>query len=265
MAKAIQWDTGDGRPELALITNHGYAGVEIPVGGAADTGGQNFYVNSLALALERLGYKVTIVARGGFPFFQSDRQREGQELLSAHVRYLYVPGGGDAFIRKEDIAVTLDEEVEWLDAWIRAEAEARGCRPWEVFELVNTHYWDAAVMGVRLVERWRADQAMTLLEEVLDGVVADADLEKVRADRHYSGLGESLSYVAGRLLLQSTGSAVESPAERARAAFAIWAQARATPGLDASAVGERAARLAASLSPALGAMAASKVLGTAGV
>jgi len=263
MAEAIHWDTGDGRPELALITNHGYAGVQIPVGGAADTGGQNFYVNSLALALEQLGYRVTIIARGGFPFFESNRLREGQELLSTHVRYLYVPGGGDEFIRKEDIAVTLDEEVEWLDGWIRAEAKARGCAPWEVFELVNTHYWDAAVMGVRLVERWRADQAMTILDALLEGVVSDAALEKVRADRHYSGLGESMPFVAGRLLLQATGSATETPAERAGAAFAIWARQRATAGLDATAVGEQAGELAASLSPALGAMAAAKVLGTA--
>jgi len=263
MAAEIHWDTSDGRPELALITNHGYAGVEIPVGGAADTGGQNFYVNSLAVALERLGYKVTIVARGGFPFFESERLREGQELLSTHVRYLYVPGGGDAFIRKEDIAVTLDEEVEWLDGWIRAEAGARGCAPWEVFEVVNTHYWDAAVMGMRLVERWRADQSMTLVDELLEGVVPDAALAKVRADRHYSGLGESLPYVVGRLLVESTGTAAEAPAERARAAFAIWVKEQAAQGLDAAAVGEQVADLAASLSPALGLLAAAKVLGTA--
>ena len=73
------------RPEVALITNHGYAGVEIPLGGAPDTGGQNFYVNQLAEALERLGYAVTIFARGGFPFFESDRVREGTEQLSEHV------------------------------------------------------------------------------------------------------------------------------------------------------------------------------------
>ncbi len=263
MAEEIIWDTSDGRPELALITNHGYAGVEIPVGGAADTGGQNFYVNSLALALERLGYKVTIIARGGFPFFDSERVRDEQELLSTHVRYLYVPGGGDTFIRKEDIAVALDEEVEWLDAWIRNEAKARGCAPWEVFEIVNTHYWDAAVMGMRLVERWRADRAMTICEDLLGGVVPEEALAKERADRHFSGLGESLRYVVGRLLVECTGTAAEPPVERARAAFANWAKARDTAGLDAGDVGEQATELAASLSPALGLMAAAKVLGNA--
>ncbi len=59
------------RPDIALITNHGYAGVEIPFGGAPDTGGQNMYVNSLAKALDALGYRVTIFARG---YFVSDRK-----------------------------------------------------------------------------------------------------------------------------------------------------------------------------------------------
>ena len=35
----------------------------------------------LSLALERLGYRVTIVARGGFPFFESERMRDEPELL----------------------------------------------------------------------------------------------------------------------------------------------------------------------------------------
>ncbi len=56
------------RPQIALITNHGYGGVEIPIGGAPDTGGQNVYVNQLATALDELGFKVTVFARGGFPF-----------------------------------------------------------------------------------------------------------------------------------------------------------------------------------------------------
>ena len=46
---------------MALITNHGYGGPDIPVGGAPDTGGQNNYVNTLAAKLEVLGYKVTIL------------------------------------------------------------------------------------------------------------------------------------------------------------------------------------------------------------
>ncbi len=146
------------RPRALLITNHGYAGVEVPVGGAPDTGGQVFYVNSLALALQELGYSVTIAARGGFPHFGSDRLREGEEQLAEHVRYLYVPGGGDAFIRKEDIAPALPAQLDWLEAFVGQQARAAGCAPWEVYRLINTHYWDAAVLGVGLAQRWGVDR-----------------------------------------------------------------------------------------------------------
>ncbi len=206
------------RPEVALITNHGYAGVEIPLGGAPDTGGQNFYVNQLAAALERLGYAVTIFARGGFPFFGSDRLREGTEQLSAHVRYVYVPGGGDAFIRKEDIAVALDEQLEWLDAFVRQEASRRQCRPWEVYEFVNTHYWDAAVLGIGLVDRWIGDVAARLVLDVLDGVIDEGAAGALWRDRAWRAVGGCPAGAVGALLLESGGS----PAE----ALASWAARR---------------------------------------
>ncbi len=157
--------TGE-RSRIALITNHGYAGVEIPVGGAPDTGGQNFYVNALASALEADGYEVTIFARGGFPFFGIEKIRKGTEQLSDHVRYVYVPGGGDNFIRKEDIAIALDEETVWLQDFVEKEADELGVKPWEYFEVVNTHYWDAAIIAVELVERWRDEAAREFLSNV---------------------------------------------------------------------------------------------------
>lgn len=211
----------ESRPEVALITNHGYAGVEIPLGGAPDTGGQNFYVNQLAGALERLGYAVTIFARGGFPFFGSDRLREGTERLSEHVRYVYVPGGGDTFIRKEDIAVALDEQVEWLDRFIRQEADRRGCEPWEVYEFVNTHYWDAAVIGIGLVERWIGDVAARLVMDVLDGVVDGGRLEALWNDRAWLSVGGCPASALGSVLMEAGGT----PAERLES----WAGARDVP------------------------------------
>ena len=196
------------RPDSMLITNHGYAGVEVPVGSAADTGGQVFYVNSLALALDRLGYRVTIVARGGFPHFGSERLRQGEEFLSDHVRYLYVPGGGDAFIPKEEIAVALDEQVDWLDRFVRREAAARGVKPWQVYELVNSHYWDAAVLGMRLVERWRNDRAADLLD-VHVPLPAEV-LQHERAARHRTALGNALPYHVGRMMRPAGSPAVRS-------------------------------------------------------
>jgi len=214
---------GSDRPDAMLITNHGYAGVEVPVGGAADTGGQVFYVNSLALALVELGYRVTIVARGGFPHFGSDRLRQGEEFLSDHARYLYVPGGGDAFIPKEEIAVALDEQAEWLDRHVRTEAAARGVEPWQVYELINSHYWDAAVLGMRLIERWRDDRAAGLLAECLPVELAPDVLRRERAARHGVALGAALPYHVGRMLRPEGG-----PTERCR--VGETALRRAAPG-----------------------------------
>ncbi|MFC1705603.1 glycosyltransferase family 4 protein [Planctomycetota bacterium] len=212
------------RPDLALITNHGYAGVDIPFGGAPDTGGQNMYVNALARAFDALGYRVTVFARGGFPFFESERVRKDPEYLTEHVRYIFVPGGGESFIRKEDIAVALDEQVEWLDAFVRAEAAERGCRPWEVYELWNTHYWDAAVMGMQLTERWRDDVVADAFTTLLTGTIPQEQLERVRRERHGRALGEAPAYHLGMELRESFGTLATSLVERARLAAAKWVE-----------------------------------------
>lgn len=197
--------TPNKRPKAALITNHGYAGVDIPVGGAPDTGGQNFYVNSLAKALETIGHEVTIFARGGFPFFGSDEIRRGEETLSEHVRYVYIPGGGSEFIRKEDIAVALDEEIAWLDGFIAEEARAAGHAPWEHYDILNTHYWDAAVMGIKLVERWMNRCALEFLAKVLSGRLAPFLERYAGEELHREGLFRELDYHFGRLGLEAAG------------------------------------------------------------
>ncbi len=205
------------RRDIAIITNHGYAGADLPVGGAPDTGGQNMYVNSLARALDRAGWRVTIFARGGFPYFQSDRMRVEPEFLADHVRYIFVPGGGDTFVRKEDIAEALDEQADWLDAFIRQEADARGCRPWQVYALVNTHYWDAAVLGCRLVERWKNDVAADALSQLLQGALSPDRLKALQDERHRQTLGAQL--------LAEAGSPADPLADRLRVASATWLQA----------------------------------------
>jgi glycosyltransferase involved in cell wall biosynthesis len=187
------------RPRIALITNHGYAGVEIPIGGAPDTGGQNFYVNSLAQALEASGFETTIFARGGFPFFGIEKMREGSERLSEHTRYIYIPGGGDTFIRKEDISIALDEETVWLQEFIAKEAAEAGVKPWEHFEIVNTHYWDAAVIAVKLIERWRDQAAFEFLGSAAGGSLAPfLDLFE-GSDLHRLGLYRGLNLHLGEI------------------------------------------------------------------
>lgn len=255
------------RPDVALVTNHGYAGVEIPLGGAPDTGGQNMYVNSLALALDRLGYRVTIFARGGFPYFESDRLREEPDYLSEHVRYVFVPGGGETFIRKEDIAVALDEEVEWLDGFIRAEAGERDVAPWQAYEFVNTHYWDAAVMGVRLVERWRNDLAVQALRPLLEGVVPDDALEQLWAERHWRAVGEAPVYHLGLTLLECEGSPATPLVQRTRACASRWVAARKMTAkhekVILSTVGDALEAAAETMAPALHSVVAADALGVA--
>lgn len=191
------------RPHIALITNHGYAGVEIPIGGAPDTGGQNVYVNAYAKALDQLGYKVTIYARGGFPFYESDRIREGEEYLTPNIRYVYVPGGGDEFIRKEEIAIALNEELNWIYDQIKVEADVLNVSPWHYYEMINTHYWDAGVIGGSLVAKWQNDFCVRVLEFLTRGVVRDKSLNYMIGDRHFQSVAEETDFNLGKLLLES--------------------------------------------------------------
>ncbi len=256
------------RPSVALITNHGYAGAEIPFGGAPDTGGQNMYVNSLAVALDNLGYRVTVFARGGFPYFGSDRIRKDPEYLSDHVRYVFVPGGGEEFIHKEDIAVALDEEVAWLDQFVRREAADRGCSPWEVYEFVNTHYWDAAVMGMRLVERWQDDIVAELITDMLSGCIPDELLAGLKEDRHWRSLGGAPAYHLGNLLIEAEGSPATPVIQRVRAVASKWAAAcRRSAEMEVDRlVGSVASALAEiknNMAPALHVLVAAEALGEA--
>jgi len=256
------------RPQIALITNHGYGGVEIPIGGAPDTGGQNVYVNQLATALDELGFKVTVFARGGFPFFDSQRVRSEPEYLTDHVRYVYVPGGGDQFIRKEDIAVALDEEIDWLDGFIRQQAEQLGCAPWQVYEVVNTHYWDAAVMGMRLVERWRDDVVAAAAGRLLQGVLGGEQLQQLRRERHWMALGEAPAYQLGKLLIEAEGSPATPLVQRVRAAATKWAAVHGSnDGTEVDrlvgAVAYALAEVRERLAPSLHLLAAAEALGLA--
>ncbi len=214
------------RPEIALITNHGYAGVDIPVGGATDTGGQNFYVNTLARKLERLGYRVTVFTRGGFPHFESDAFRDEPEFLSDYVRYIFVPGGGSTFMHKEDIAIALDEEVEWLERFVQGEADRRDCDPWEVYEFINSHYWDAGVIATRLAERWRNDLVCKAMTQLLEGTVESVELETMHRLRHARAMGSVPGFHLGRMLIHHFAARHETLQHQVRAAVSTWASLR---------------------------------------
>lgn len=252
------------RPRVAHITNHGYAGVIVPTGGAPDTGGQNVYVNAVVQAMVELGYHVTVYARGGFPFFESERRREGVEPFGDHARYVYVPGGGDEFIRKEDIAVALDEEADWLEDFIAKEAEDLKCQPWEVYEFVNTHYWDAGVMGMLLTDRWRSTLASTLVKELLEGSLAKDQKAQLEGLDSHSAIGQAPDFIIGQLLFDSTDQ-LKPPRERTRDAIERWCKVhepKTGERLIDQAV-EAFDKATTHLSPALASLASADIVGKA--
>ena len=257
-------DSFSQRPRIAHITNHGYGGVHVPTGGAPDTGGQNVYVNAVVEAMVELGYHVTVFARGGFPFFESDQLREGIEPYGDHARYVYVPGGGDEFIRKEDIAIALDEEVDWLERFVIGEAAELGCQPWDVYQLVNTHYWDAGVMGMELQARWRSQRALELLEPLLEGTLSEQQQKELEQLDTHSAVGREPAQYVGRLLYESTDQ-MTSPATRVAEALERW-RAVKKPAMNDDVVQQAVKSFeerSASLSPTLASLAAADAIGAA--
>ncbi|MDO8528191.1 MAG: glycosyltransferase [Deltaproteobacteria bacterium] len=128
-----------------MITNHGIHDWTIR-SGLVDTGGQNHYVNALSDTLVSQGFRVTILNRGGFPDPVSGALREGISHRNKHSRILYLTGGGNTFIRKEDLnRAVLSEEADHAKQIFDAEQET--------FDLVISHYWDGAVLGQLLLKK----------------------------------------------------------------------------------------------------------------
>ena len=184
------------RKHICLITYHGYPGANIPIGGTPDTGGQIIYVNSYARVLDNLGYKVSIFTRGGFPFFNQKKMRKGIEYLSEYSRYIYVPSGPDVFIPKEDIGYILDEAVEWIYNFINKEAGQKNVKPYDYFWFMNTHYWDAAVIGNKLIQRWQNDLFMGQIRKLR---FHKKVIERFYAERHKLCISRNISYFTGEI------------------------------------------------------------------
>lgn len=92
-----------GRTHVLQITNHGVHEWNV-VPGLPDTGGQNVYVNQFTEALIELGYRVTIVNRGGYPHPKTGEMQRGIVYHpSGHARIMYIEDGCDHFVRKEDM------------------------------------------------------------------------------------------------------------------------------------------------------------------
>ncbi len=127
------------RKHVLMITNHGIHQWQI-IPGLPDTGGQNVFVNQFTGALTELGFRVTIVNRGGYPHPVTGQPRRGLHYRDEHQRILYLEDEVDAFVRKEDMADRIPSLVEFLQQLLEAEETT--------LDLIVSHYWDGARIGV---------------------------------------------------------------------------------------------------------------------
>jgi glycosyltransferase involved in cell wall biosynthesis len=142
------------RKHVLLITNHGCHAPQIVV--TVDTGGQNIYVNNLSKALVRLGYKVTILNRGGFPHPVTGEMQRGvtyydrvwgdEGLFS---RVVYLEDGFQEFVPKEELNLEhLEKEKDFFMEVVREQLAL----DLEGFHFISSHYWDGALLGVLITE-----------------------------------------------------------------------------------------------------------------
>jgi glycosyltransferase involved in cell wall biosynthesis len=128
------------RKHVLMITNHGIHEWQV-VPGLPDTGGQNVYVNQFTTALAQLGYRITIVNRGGYAHPETGARHQGLVYKDEHQRILYLEDGRAEFVRKEDMHEQIPALVEALDRFIEGEGS-------EV-DLIVSHYWDGGQVGVQ--------------------------------------------------------------------------------------------------------------------
>ena len=127
------------RKHVLMITNHGIHQWRV-VPGLPDTGGQNVFVNQFSEALAKLGFRITIFNRGGYPHPVTGEWHTGLRYKDEHQRILYLEDGVNEFIRKEDMDAQIPALVEALKNFLDTEATK--------INLIISHYWDAARIGV---------------------------------------------------------------------------------------------------------------------
>jgi len=90
------------REHILMLTIHGVHEWKV-VPGLQDTGGQNVFVNQFSSALEKFGYKITIVNRGGYSHPRTGEEQKGLHYKDKYQRILYLDDGLNQFVRREDM------------------------------------------------------------------------------------------------------------------------------------------------------------------
>ena len=127
------------KPHILMITNHGLHHWEV-IPGLPDTGGQNVFVNQFTKTLAEVGFKITIVNRGGYAHPITGEMREGLVYKDENQRILFLNDGLAAFVRKEDMA----ERLPYLATALQNHLASEGGK----IDVIISHYWDGAKLGV---------------------------------------------------------------------------------------------------------------------
>jgi mannosylfructose-phosphate synthase len=132
------------RKHILMITNHGMHTWEF-MPGLPDTGGQNVFVNQFTEVLARLGYKITIVNRGGYKHPITKEMQTGVDYKDKNQRILYIEDDTKEFVRKEDMKDHIPKLTDFLLDFLNSEEVP--------VDLILSHYWDSALMGIRLNQK----------------------------------------------------------------------------------------------------------------
>jgi len=128
-----------------MVSTHGYFS-KSPHFGLPDTGGQIVVVIELSKGLVKHGYQVDILTR----------QFEGLpqiEPINDDVRIVRIPCGGSEFIPKEYLIRELPVLIEGFTKY---------CQDNKLeYEFIDSHYWDAGFVGVKLSEKFGIPHVFT--------------------------------------------------------------------------------------------------------
>lgn len=122
-----------------MITNHGIHQWQVTPG-LPDTGGQNIFVNQFSATLAQLGYKITIINRGGYTHPFGGERLQGIHYKDDQQRIIYLDDGLHRFVRKEEMGA----QLPFLAMVLQHILANEGTEP----DLIFSHYWDGAVLGV---------------------------------------------------------------------------------------------------------------------
>ena len=134
-------------PHVLMVTNHGIHQWDV-VPGLPDTGGQNLFVNMFSDTLATLGFRVTIVNRGGYKHPTTGEQQIGLRYKDGRQRIFYLQDDRSDFVRKEDMDEQTPKLAQFL--WDFLESPAGGH-----VDLIISHYWDGAKVGALVRRNFR--------------------------------------------------------------------------------------------------------------